>query len=159
MNDKIIVPSELQLATPNVTAKNCRILFTALSLTKSSVAQNWFSCSDKRSKAYYCLCHLRGRSDRCQLRPGGNSGSRRRGGDLTKLNRNITTDKEAYRMMEKDALAGRSFEDLVVEYDTCLSGRKKPLKVYGGQHACKPYCKPNIKPFNAASRNSCLTSN
>jgi len=35
--------------------------------------------------------------------------------------------------MEQDALNGRSFEDMVVEYDTSYR-IKKPLKVYGGQH-------------------------
>src|SRR3990172_5587862 len=35
--------------------------------------------------------------------------------------------------MEQDALNGRSFEDMVVEYDTSYR-IKKPLIVYGGQH-------------------------
>jgi len=39
----------------------------------------------------------------------------------------------AYKTMEQDALNGRSFEDMVVEYDTSYR-IKKPLIVYGGQH-------------------------
>jgi hypothetical protein len=35
--------------------------------------------------------------------------------------------------MEEDAINGRSFEDIVIEYDTSYRGNK-PLKVYGGQH-------------------------
>jgi len=35
--------------------------------------------------------------------------------------------------MEKDAIARRSFEDIVIEYDTSYRSNK-PLKVYGGQH-------------------------
>lgn len=35
--------------------------------------------------------------------------------------------------MEKDAIEGRSFEDIVIEYDTSYRSNK-PLKVYGGQH-------------------------
>ena len=35
--------------------------------------------------------------------------------------------------MESDALKGRSFEDLVIEYDTSYKA-DRPLKVFGGQH-------------------------
>lgn len=53
-----------------------------------------------------------------------------------KLNREIYTDNYAYRLMESDALQGRSFEDLVVEYDTSYRA-DRPLKVFGGQHRIK----------------------
>ncbi len=53
-----------------------------------------------------------------------------------KLNRDLTEDKAAYKVMESDAKSGRSFEDLVLEYDTQYRS-ETPLKVYGGQHRIK----------------------
>lgn len=53
-----------------------------------------------------------------------------------KFNRDIYTDTYAYQLMRADALSGRSFEDLVVEYDTSYRP-EKPLKVFGGQHRIK----------------------
>jgi hypothetical protein len=50
-----------------------------------------------------------------------------------KLNRELYTDNYAYRLMEDDAKRGRSFEDIVVEYDETYRP-KTPLKVFGGQH-------------------------
>ena len=50
-----------------------------------------------------------------------------------KLNRELSLDSYAYSVMERDALEGRSFEDIVVEYDTSYRS-EKPLKVFGGQH-------------------------
>ena len=54
-------------------------------------------------------------------------------GDEYKLNREIHEDTYAYEVMKRDAVAGRSFEDLVVEYDTSYRPGR-PLKVFGGQH-------------------------
>jgi hypothetical protein len=52
---------------------------------------------------------------------------------IYKLNREITEDHIAYIKMEEDAKEGRSFEDMVMEYDKTYNDQK-PLKVYGGQH-------------------------
>ena len=71
---------------------------------------------DIKSGAYYLLCHL-------------DSESLSKTADLDavldpfeseeyKLNRDIYIDTYAYKFMESDALKGRSFEDIVVEYDT-----------------------------------------
>jgi hypothetical protein len=86
---------------------------------------------DKRSNAYYLICHLESKvlsskSDIDAVLDPIES-------EEYKLNRNIYTDNYAYRLMEADAINGRSFEDIVVEYD---SGYRpdKPLKVFGGQH-------------------------
>ena len=86
---------------------------------------------DVRSKAFYLNCHLDAKALASKT-------------DLDavldptesedyKLNREIYTDTYAYRLMESDALKGRSFEDLVVEYDTSYRA-DRPLKVFGGQH-------------------------
>ena len=56
------------------------------------------------------------------------------------MNREITEDQAAYKQMEEDAYGGRSFEDIVLEYDTSYRP-KKPLKVYGGQHRLRAISK------------------
>lgn len=86
---------------------------------------------DERSKAFYLNCHLdskvlASRTDLDAVLDPAES-------EDYKLNREIYTDTYAYRLMESDALKGRSFEDLVVEYDTSYRA-DRPLKVFGGQH-------------------------
>ncbi len=86
---------------------------------------------DNRSEAFYLLCHLESKalaskSDLDAVLDPEES-------EDYKLNRNIYRDNYAYKLMESDSLAGRSFEDLVVEYDTSYRS-EKPLKVFGGQH-------------------------
>ncbi|MBN2267203.1 MAG: hypothetical protein JW725_02575 [Candidatus Babeliaceae bacterium] len=87
---------------------------------------------DKRSGAYYFNCHLDGNTlvSKCDLEASIDSDDE---DEIYKLNRDITEDKAAYKLMEQDAFNGRSFEDLVIEYDTTYR-EQKPLKVYGGQH-------------------------
>lgn len=86
---------------------------------------------DNESQAFYVVCHLPGnvivsKSDiDATLDPDES--------EDYKLNREIYTDNYAYRKMTIDASQGRSFEDLVVEYDTSYRPQK-PLKVFGGQH-------------------------
>ncbi len=90
---------------------------------------------DEKSKAYYFVCHLDGGtlSENCDyeatLDPDDED-------EIYKLNRDITEDQVAFKFMEKDAQDGRSFEDMVIEYDTSYHS-KKPLKIYGGQHRLK----------------------
>lgn len=86
---------------------------------------------DNRSKAYYLNCHLdskvlASKTDLDAVLDPTES-------EDYKLNRGIYTDTYAYRLMEDDALKGRSFEDLVVEYDTSYRS-DMPIKVFGGQH-------------------------
>ncbi len=86
---------------------------------------------DKRSKAFYLSCHLD--SKILALRTDLEAVLHPAESEDYKLNREIYTDSYAYRLMESDALKERSFEDLVVEYDTSYRP-DKPLKVFGGQH-------------------------
>jgi hypothetical protein len=86
---------------------------------------------DVRSNAFYLNCHLdskiiASKTDLDAVLDPTES-------EDYKLNREIYTDTYAYRLMESDALKGRSFEDLVVEYDTSYRA-DRPLKVFGGQH-------------------------
>ena len=94
---------------------------------------------DKKSSAYYLICHLNGQvlSEFSDLEATIDNGDE---DELYKLNRDITEDESAFIQMESDAKGGRSFEDIVLEFD--LSYREnKPLKVYGGQHRIKAISK------------------
>ncbi|MFX0202875.1 MAG: hypothetical protein ACFFCW_42765 [Candidatus Hodarchaeota archaeon] len=100
---------------------------------------------DKRSNAYYLNCHLDSKplatkTDLDAILDPEES-------EDYKINRGIYLDTYAYRLMESDALLGRSFEDLVVEYDTSYRP-DKPLKVFGGQHrimAIREAVKKNVQ--------------
>jgi hypothetical protein len=87
---------------------------------------------DKKSGAHYTACHLGGESlvKHCDLEATIDEGE---DDELYKLNRDITEDEAAYKQMENDAIAGRTFEDIVIEYDASYRV-SKPFKVYGGQH-------------------------
>lgn len=87
---------------------------------------------DERSKAHYLVCHLDGKvlAQHCDSEASLDADE---DDEIYKLNREITEDQAAYKLMEEDALNGRSFEDLVLEYDTSYHPQKS-LKVYGGQH-------------------------
>lgn len=91
---------------------------------------------DEKSEAYYLVCHLQGRElvSFCDLNAGIDVGDEE--DTIYRLNRDITEDETAYKNMVEDALNGRSFEDMVVEYDTSYC-EDRPLKVYGGQHRIK----------------------
>jgi len=94
---------------------------------------------DVKSAAYYLLCHLRASclAQRCDLEATIDEGEE---DEIYKLNRDITEDEGAYKAMEEDAKNGRTFEDMVLEYDTSYR-KQKPLKVYGGQHRIRAITK------------------
>ena len=89
---------------------------------------------DIRSDAYYVTCHLDAESLakktdlEAVLDP--------QESEDYKLNRELYLDTQAYLLMEGDAHKGRSFEDIVVEFDTTYRNAR-PLKVFGGQHRVK----------------------
>jgi hypothetical protein len=84
---------------------------------------------DNRTGAHYCECHVRGSklvergTTDVPLDPNHPS---------YRANRKITDD-EAFEDMRKDAVARRSFSNIVTEY-VPGDGDAKPLKVIGGQH-------------------------
>jgi len=94
---------------------------------------------DERSEAYYLMCHLEGKTlaQCCDLEA---TLDAYEDDEIYKLNREITEDQAAYKLMEEDALKGRSFEDIVLEYDNSYRPHK-PLKVYGGQHRLRAITK------------------
>jgi hypothetical protein len=87
---------------------------------------------DQKSAAYYVTCHLEGRvlTQGCDTDASLDAEDE---DEIYKLNREIQEDPAAFQLMQRDALEGRSFEDIVLEYDNTYRP-KKPLKVYGGQH-------------------------
>jgi hypothetical protein len=114
---------------------------------------------DERSKAFYLTCHLPGvtLAESCDSDATLDVDE---DDEIYKLNRDIQEDQAAYQVMEQDARNGRSFEDLVLEYDTSYTS-KRPLKVYGGQHrlqaiskakADKPDTLHGVRVYFALSR-------
>lgn len=87
---------------------------------------------DEKSRAYYLVCHVDAHTlvTFSDLEASLDSND---DDEIYKLNRDITEDKAAFRVMQEDASKGRSFEDMVVEFDPSYR-KDKPLKVYGGQH-------------------------
>ena len=101
---------------------------------------------DAKSKAYYTLCHLSGSAlaAHCDLEATIEDGEE---DEIYKLNRDITEDQFAFKAMEEDAANGRSFEDMVLEFDTTYR-EDKPLKVYGGQHRIRAITKVKTSSAN-----------
>ena len=90
---------------------------------------------DEKSMAFYITCHLYGKDlgDNCDLEATIDTDDEN---ESYKLNRDVLENKPAYLEMVRDALNGRSFEDIVLEYDYFYR-EDLPLKVYGGQHRIK----------------------
>lgn len=100
---------------------------------------NAFLFKDEKSGAFYLTCHLPGSvlAQHCDTDAALDGDEE---DEIYKLNRDIQENQAAYLIMEQDALKGRSFEDIVLEYDTSYRP-KKPLKVYGGQHRLRAITK------------------
>lgn len=115
---------------PNVT-ENLREFLKIFKTFEENNGIKLLLLCDKRSNAFYLNCHLDSKvlasktDSEAVLDPTES--------EDYKLNREVYTDNYAYRLMESDALKGRSFEDLVVEYDTSYRP-DRPFKVFGGQH-------------------------
>ena len=100
---------------------------------------------DEKSGAYYLSCHLKAVdfSDKADFDATIDDSE---DDELYKLNRDITENEGAFATMMLDAKAGRSFEDIVVEFDKSYSP-ESPLKIYGGQHRIRAIQAANaIKP-------------
>lgn len=133
MTNKLVIPSNLFPPEETITRVN-----NFISMIKPYEIKNGAELIlyfDEKSKAYYLVCHL----DATTLVSLSDFEASLEATDddvIYKLNRDITEDKAAFKSMEEDAINGRSFEDMVVEFDTSYR-KEKPLKVYGGQHRIK----------------------
>ena len=87
---------------------------------------------DEKCEAFYLTCHLYGKdlAKNCDLDATIDTDDEN---ESYKLNRDVLENKPAFLEMVNDALDGRSFEDIVLEYDFSYK-EELPLKVYGGQH-------------------------
>ena len=88
---------------------------------------------DEKSKAYYLMCHLTAEEFQQKADFKAALDKPDEDDEIYKLNRDISENESAFQIMVTDAKEGRSFEDIVVEYDTSYSN-EVPLKIYGGQH-------------------------
>ena len=86
---------------------------------------------DVRTKAWYCECHVRAKTliehgtIDVPLDPDEQADYR--------ANRDIVEDHAAYEKMREDALAHRTFSNIVAEFNTEFDP-DSPLKIIGGQH-------------------------
>lgn len=94
-----------------------------------------FLLYDEKSRAFYLPCHIK-TIDFCDKADFNASIDDGEEDELYKLNRDITENESAYSVMVSDAKAGRTFEDIVVEFDKSYN-EDRPLKIYGGQHRIK----------------------
>lgn len=90
-----------------------------------------FVLIDARTKANYCECHIRASkmvplsTIDVPLDPEEQAEYR--------ANREIVADHVAFERMKEDALAGRSFSNIVAEHNKTFDA-SHPLKIIGGQH-------------------------
>lgn len=93
---------------------------------------------DEKSQSHYICCHLASVAikNKVDFEATIYEDDPDEDASLYKLNRDITENQYAFTVMVSDAKSGRSFEDIVVEYDKEYNPRI-PLKIYGGQHRVK----------------------
>jgi len=128
---KLIIPSSLE---PSLEIKN--LIYDFLKNFPTYEFEN--NCGlilyfDIKSSAYYLVCHIKSENLVKYADLEATLDLNNEEDVIYKLNREITEDQAAYILMEDDAKEGRSFEDMVLEYDKSYHS-SKPLKVYGGQH-------------------------
>jgi hypothetical protein len=141
MNDAVVLTADIN--PPSAVAKRIDEFFKEFQPYEIGKGGKLHLFMDEKSGAYYLTCHLPGQT----LTHSCDADASLEGDEddeIYKLNRGITEDAAAYQLMEKDALNGRTFEDIVLEYDTSYQS-KKPLKVYGGQHRLRAIAKAEAK--------------
>ena len=137
MHSTLVLPDKVQSSA--IVTKRVDEFLKAFEPYERSTGGNIHLFLDEKSKAFYITCHLRGDTlaDSCDSEATLDGDEE---DEIYKLNREILEDQAAYQTMEKDAVSGRSFEDIVLEYDTSYRP-KRPLKVYGGQHRLRALAK------------------
>lgn len=138
VNKRYVVPNDLMLA-PKV-AENLEKFLQKFSPIESQNGIPLLLHYDKKSEASYVVCHLLGKILAQYSDIEATLDAQSEDDVLYKLNRDITEDKVAYKQMEHDARKGRSFEDIVIEFDESYRP-SKPLKIYGGQHRIRAITK------------------
>ena len=131
MDEMLIIPEEVKPKKPTV--KKIKDFLKAFKTYETINGTKVVLYLDAKSGAYYLVCHLDAQSLVNSSDLEASLDASEDEDVIYKLNRDITEDQAAYKLMEHDALNGRSFEDMVIEYDTSYRP-STPLKVYGGQH-------------------------
>ncbi len=139
MDDDIIIPTGIK--PKSTVTKKIREFLTTFNTYEIANGAKLVLYFDAKSGSYYTVCHLDGNTlaEKCDLGASIDA-TEEEDDEIYKLNRDITEDQIAFKNMEKDALEGRSFEDMVIEYDTSYQ-KNTPLKVYGGQHRIRAITK------------------
>lgn len=134
--DKIYNPSSFPKAHEEIKDKIRDFLreFSPLELENKNSKLTLFY--DEKSGAYYLMCHLTAKEFQEKADFKAALDQPDEDDEIYKLNRDISENESAFIIMEQDAKEGRSFEDIVVEYDTSYN-EEFPLKIYGGQHRIK----------------------
>lgn len=88
-------------------------------------------CQDGVNNSYYIKCSIlaKAAADLCDLNAKLDVNST----ESYRANRQLLLKNLTYLKMETDAVRGREFNDIIVEYNTGYSPNR-PLKVWGGQH-------------------------
>lgn len=137
MSDSLLLPANVQVPQPIMAAVSQFLSdFQPYEVKKGAKVCLYL---DEKSGAFYLTCHLEASilTQHCDTEASLDGDEE---DEIYKLNREITEDQAAYVQMEKDALNGRTFEDIVLEFDESYRP-KKPLKVYGGQHRLRAISK------------------
>lgn len=137
LQEKLIIPENIT-PSPEVISKAQNFIGSYITLENQNDIPLLLN-RDKKANAFYVVCHLYGET---LVKNADTDAVLDADDEEYKLNRDLSTDKYAYRVMEKDATNGRSFEDLVIEFDTTYRSNK-PLKIYGGQHRIAAISKAN----------------
>src|SRR3989344_9105985 len=118
-------------SVPEDTLEEIRDFRHTISTFEKRQEQPFLIFLDKKSGAFYTECHLLGNDFIKFSDP--NSTIDPELEELSKANRELETDNYYYEQMVSDAKEGRSFSDIIIEYNTNYS-QAKPLKILGGQH-------------------------
>ncbi len=137
MNNEVVLPAGVQ--PPSTITKKVGEFLKSFQPYEIGNGGKVFLFLDEKSGAFYLSCHLQGNIlvHSCDTEA---SLDVDEDDEIYKLNREVTEDQAAYQLMEKDAAKGRTFEEIVLEFDTSYRP-KKPLKVYGGQHRLRAIAK------------------
>jgi hypothetical protein len=135
---ELVVPN-VGAPPPQAVSEKIDLFLKGFSPYESQAREKLHLFLDEKSSAYYLMVHLSGHA-LAQFSDTQAALDADEDDEIYKLNRDIVENQPAYQAMERDALKGRSFEDIVLEYDTSYRP-KKPLKVYGGQHRLRAIAK------------------
>jgi hypothetical protein len=86
---------------------------------------------DGKSKAFYCECHISAKDLIALSDPDATIDPELQ--EEFRSNRQLEPDNIYFIQMANDALEGRQFSDLVIEFNTTYND-SRPLKILGGQH-------------------------